>query len=236
MLLQGCNQLKKFEQEKVETQMKNVNQLVKTVQAEGNESFAYVELFETLSAETIVPKSESYSRQLKGDVDAGISEGYKLIMELVKSWDGTGSFHSLFKTSFDNRLKNLVKHIGRQKRKHNTSYDVSLSGSVERDGEASPILEVIDDSSLHSTFDVTEDKGLLESVFAQFAEKYPEQAAVCEILGSFPDDGKQKEKTEALCNYYGIPVDQYKTVQKKVSRSREAFKKFLVKSNYTQAV
>jgi hypothetical protein len=213
--------------------MKNVNQLVMAVQSEGTESFAFVELFEVISTETINPKAESYSRQLKGDVESGVSEGYKLLMELVETWDGTGSFHSLFKTSFDNRLKNLVKFIGRNKRKHNTSYDVSLSGSVERDGEASPIMEVIDDASLQSTFDITEEKGKLFTLLDMFSENHPEKGAVCEILMAYPKGSSQKEKTKALCNHYGIAVEEYETIQKKVSRSREAFKKFLHKNSYS---
>lgn len=212
--------------------MKNVNELVRTVQAEGNESFAWVELFEVINAETIEPKSKSFSSQLKGDVDKGISEGYKLLMELTESWDGTGNFHTLFKTSFNNRLLNQVKEIGRNKRKHNTSYDVSLSESTKSEGEKSPILEVIGDPSLQTSFNIEEsNKTKLETMFDKYAEKHPEQAGVIEIMLGFGWDAKQSDKTEAYCKYYG--VDTYSSaIQKRVSRVRDSFYKFLDNNGY----
>jgi hypothetical protein len=214
--------------------MKNVNQLVSNVQAEGNESYSYVELFEVLSTQTIEPKAESFRKQLKGNTDEAISEGYKLMMELVHTWDGSGNFHTLFKTSYTNRLKNLIKHIGRNKRKHNTSYDISLSESVASVlsmGEASPIIETLYDASLVSTFDITEEKTKLEKLIEMFGVKYPEQADVINIMIGFNDDMVQMEKTNAYCEYFGVQ-SYTSAIQKRVSRSREAFKNFLTKNNY----
>jgi hypothetical protein len=149
---------KKFKQETVELIMKNVNELVNQVKEHGTESIPFMELFETLNKETIEPKAKSFSKQLRGDESEAISEGYSLMMELVESWDGTGNFHTLFKTSYENRLKNLIKYMARNKRKHNTSYDVSLSSNVNTKSgtEASPIIETLDDVALTTSFDITE--------------------------------------------------------------------------------
>jgi hypothetical protein len=214
--------------------MKNVNELVLKVQAEGKESFAWVDLFETINKQTIEPKTNSFSSQLKGDVQTGISEGWELLMDLVKKWDGTGNFHSLFKTSFDNRLKNLVKHVGRNKRKHNTSYQVSLSESANAEsGESSPILEVTTEAKLHSSFDVVEDmdKPSFDSLLDAFSEKYPEKGGIIDIMVAFPDDSHQAEKTEAFAKFYGS--DTYTSaIQRRVSRVRESFDKFLENNGY----
>lgn len=216
--------------------MKNVNQLVLTVQAEGNESFAWVELFETVMKETIEPKADSFQRQLKGDVQEGISEGYKLLMDLVGSWDGTGNFHSLFKTSYENRLKNLVKHIGRNKRKHNTSYDLSLSETIDSNFDGGNDMTVIDrvfDKALYTEFDITEkDTPSLYELLDAFAYNKPEQAGVINVMLGFDSDMKQSDKTNAYCEYFGVQT-YTSAVQKKVSRAREAFKKFLTQNNYS---
>lgn len=218
--------------------MKNVNELVKKLQAtkKGTDEWEYLftDLFNIINTETIEPKAESFERQLRGDISAGISEGYMLLQELVETWNGTGNFHSLFKISFENRLKNLVKFITRNKRKHNTAYDVSLSASAERDGEASPIIEVIDDVRCHIYFDVTDKVDgvpTLDELIDMFTEEYPEQAGIINIMISFSYDTKKSEITRAFCEYFG--VQKYTPViQKRVSRSREAFKKFLIKHNY----
>lgn len=210
--------------------MKNVNELVLKVKEEGTESYAFVELFSIIKTETIEPKAKSFSKQLKGDVASAISMGVTLITELIESWNGTGNFHTLFKTSFDNRLKNLVAYQVRKKRRHNTSYDLSLSESTEQDGESSPILEVIDDRSLQTSFEVTDKKLSLSELMDKFKAENPEKGGVIEILSLFGDEDKQSDRTKALCDFYG--VTDYKKIQKRVSRSREAFAKFLHKHDY----
>jgi hypothetical protein len=216
--------------------MKNVNQLVFDVQAEGNDSYSYVELFDVIATQTIEPKAESFRKQLKGQVEEAISIGYDLLMELVPAWDGTGNFHTLFKTSYTNRLINHVKYVAREKRSHNTNYDVSLSENAASEmntGEASPLIETINDDSLTSTFDITEDGvNKVEALLELFAIKYPEQAEVLDIMTLFSDDTKQSEKTTAYTEHYCTQT-YTQAIQKRVSRSRENFKKFLIKNGYS---
>lgn len=216
--------------------MKNVNELVLTVQAEGKESYAYVELFDVISSETINPKTASFRLQLKGQIEEAISEGYALLMELVNSWDGTGNFHSLYKTSFNNRLLNLVKYMKREKRTQDVNYSVSLSETAKAEsGESSPMLEVATDDKLQTSVDFLkfESEPTIESMIAKFGENNPEQAGVIELMTNFSDDMKQVEKSKAFCVYFGVQT--YTEIQKKVSRSREAFYKFLKQNDFQLA-
>jgi len=214
--------------------MKNVNTLVQAVKEQGTESIAYKELFNTIYIETIVPKAESFEWQLKGNIQQGIDEGINLIMELVESWNGSGNFHSFFKTSYTNRLINLVKYIGRDKRKHNYAYDVSLSETIESQYDGGNEMTVIDrlyDKSLYTEFDITESENQVEILLEAFRKVKPEQADLLDIMINLPDDAKKNELTSAVCEYYG--VNMYTSViQKRVSRAREAFKNFLLKNNY----
>ncbi len=211
--------------------MKNVNELVQAVRTEGKESMEYAELFTTVMTETIEPKAESFGKQLKGDVASGIDEGIKLFMELVDTWNGTGNFHSLFKTAYANRLKNHVKYLNRDKRKHNTSYDISLSGVVEGTYSESSVTEVIVDDTLNTSFDITEEKGTLEKLIDAFSLHNKEQGDLINIMLSFPEDAKTSDYTKAYIEYFGVQV--YAGVpQKKVSRAKNDFKKFLQKNNY----
>lgn len=213
--------------------MKNVNQLVLDVQTEGKEGMAFVELFQTIMNETIEPKAQSYSRQLKGDIAEAIDAGIDLLTELVDTWNGTGNFNTLFSVSYNNRLKNLVKYLGRNKRKHNTSYDVSLSETTDVGEGASHILEVIDDEQLHTTFDITadEEQALLTDLLEEYEVKKPKTAGLIRIMLSFSDDTKISTKTQAYCDYFG-ESEYTQAIQKRVSRARESFYKFLVKNNY----
>jgi hypothetical protein len=232
----GLNRLKKFKQEKGNKHMKQVNHLVQAVRENGTESIEYNKLFTIIYSETIVPKAESFELQLKGNVDEAINEGIDLFMELLEKWNGTGNFHSLFKTSYNNRLKNLVKYINREKRKHNYSYDLSLSESAPSEtGDASPIIEVLNDKSLISEFDITETNSRLEELLESFRKIKPEQADLLDIMIQQPYDSKKSDFTKTICEYYG--VQKYTDViQKRVSRAREAFKKHLIKNNYIVAV
>ncbi|MDF2010249.1 hypothetical protein [Priestia megaterium] len=217
--------------------MKNVNQLVLEVQAEGKDGLAFVELFEVMMSEVIEPKAKSYSRQLKGDVSEAISEGTALLIELVDVWNGTGKFSTFFTASFNNRIRNLVKYMNRDKRKHNTSYDLSLSETCNNGGENSPIIEVIDAEELHTTFDITEDNDTetLLDLLEEYEVKKPKTAGLIRIMISFPNNARLSEKTQAYANYFG--QEEYNTViQKRVSRARESFQKFLLKNNYTFSI
>lgn len=212
--------------------MKKVNELAKTVQAEGTESLAFYELFTIITAETIEPKAESFSRQLKGDVADAISEGYQLLLELVEKWERTGSFHSFFKTSYTNRLINKVKATNADVRSHNTSYDISISESiVSEGGNDMTIIDRLFDKSLYTEFDIEDNENTFEGMLAGFRKKNPEQADIISIMLNFSDDDKQKDKTNTYCEYFG--VHKYTSViQKRVSRAREAFKNYLIKNNY----
>ena len=214
--------------------MKNVNDLVNQVKEQGTESIPFMELFETLNKETIEPKAKSFSRQLKGDEAEAHSEGYTLMMELVESWDGTGNFHTLFKSSYENRLKNLIKYIGRNKRKHNTSYNLSLSdttNNVMEGDEMSPHIETLNHPDLITTFDITDEHGQLEALLGLFGETNPEQAGLIEIMTTFGQATPQADKTNAYCNYFGVQ-EYSQVIQKRVSRARESFKKFLTKNDF----
>jgi len=214
--------------------MKNVNQLVLTVQAEGLESMAFIELFNIINKETIVPKANSFRLQLKGNVESAISEGYELLADLTTSWNGSGNFHSLFKTAYTNRLKNMVKYVNRNKRRHETNYDVSVSETVATNEEPAPILEVATESQLQIVVDYDASfngKPTLELLIADFQHAYPEQAGVINLMLGFTPDTAQVDKTRAYCEYFGTQT-YTSAIQKKVSRSREAFKNFLIDNNY----
>lgn len=217
--------------------MKNVNELVQAVKVEGMESTAFSELFIIINAETIEPKAESFKKQLKGDVAKAVSEGYELLMKLIYKWEGTGSFHTLYKTSYTNLLKNEVKATSAQKRKHNTSYEVSLSETIPSPYTSATELTMIDAlyaESLYTEFDVTEinEDNQVEVLLEQFREKKPEQADLIDIMLNLSDNPAKSELTDAVCNYYG--TQKYTgVIQKRVSRAKESFYKFISQNNYT---
>lgn len=214
--------------------MKNVNQLVLAVQSEGFESVAFYDLYNIINSETIEPKANSFRLQLKGQVDCAISDGYDLLFDLTQKWNGTGNFHSLFKTAYTNRLKNMVKYVNRKKRKHETNYDMSLSDFVKGPDEPSSILEVASERQLHChvNYDASfNEVHSLETLIEMFAEAHPTEAGVINLMIMFTPDTPQAEKTRAYCDYYGVQT-YTSVIQKRVSRSREAFKKFLLKNDY----
>ncbi|MEW9502367.1 hypothetical protein [Jeotgalibacillus marinus] len=214
--------------------MKNINDLVKMVQVHGSESEFFIELFEIINAQTIKPKTDSFSRQLKGDVAEGYHEGYVLLMELVHSWNGTGNFHRLYKLSFTNRLRNLVKYIGRDVRKLNTSYEISLSENAKRgDSSSSNILDVALDKALHVSEESCGygDEVSLSDVIESFADRYPEQYKIISIMEKFTPETNRDEKTKAYLDHF-YAKEYTSAIQKRVSRSRSKFQKFLVESGY----
>jgi len=212
-----------------------INKLATQIQAEGTESIAFYELFNIINHRTIEPKVRSYKLQLKGDIDAGISEAYKVLMKALKKWNGSGSFHTYYKTSLDNSLRNLVKKIHRKKRSHNTNYDISLSETSAGEEETENILEVAKEKELQvSAFDITDEAVTTGQAIALFAQEKPEQAEIIAILFDNCDE-KKHVVIEALADYFGITVDQYTNslYQKRVSRSREAFRTFINVNNLT---
>src|SRR5699024_1998205 len=107
--------------------------------------------------------------------------------------------------------------------------------TANKDGESSPMIEVLDDESLRTSFDITEAETPLETLIEEYAEKNPKKAGIINIMLNFSDDTKQSEKTHAYCEYFG--VQEYTTViQKRVSRVRQSFKKFLENNNYEGVV
>ncbi len=214
--------------------MLNVNETVKVIQSQGTagkESFEFSELFMLFNNKYIEPKAKSFERQLKGDVADGISAGFELLTELVDTWDGTGSFTALFNKSFRNRLINLVESKKAKKRSHNTNYDFSID-YPEQETEQPASRDIFEDPKLHTTFDITDSSqpsllGLLD----KFKEKNPEQGGVIDVMIDFHPDMKKYEKTKLLCEYYG--VEEYTPIQKKVSRAKKAFEKFLQQNHFS---
>lgn len=204
--------------------------LIKTIQENEPENYlyevSYAELVNELMANTIEPKVNSYARQLKGDTDAGISEAYKLLMELVQNWTGEGNFLTLYKFSLDNRLKNLIEYLAKNKRKHNTSYDISLSESKSRYLDSTSQNNIPYDSSLITSFDITEDKtSKLEKLLTEFEEQYPKQSDLINIMLHKADDETKATEINRYKEYFG--VDTYTpALQKQVSRARQSFKKY----------
>lgn len=212
------------------TKLEEINELVKTIQGSEPESYlyevSYSDLVSELMTSTIKPKVDSYSKQLKGDTDAGTSEAYKLLISLVQDWTGEGNFLTLYKFSLDNRLKNLIEYLAKNKRKHNTSYDISLSESKSRYLDNTSQNNMPYDSSLITYFDITDEKtSKLEELLTEFEEQYPKQADLVNIMLHKADDETKATEINRYKNYFG--VDTYTpALQKRVSRARQAFKKY----------
>ena len=215
--------------------MKNVTELAKYVQANGKDCVEYDDLFNIIYQDTILPKTMSFKLQLNGNIEEGIDEGVDLFIELLDKWEGKGNFHTLYKTSFTNRLINLVNYMKRNIRKHNYSYDVSLSDNsvvmYKDQASSSPMIETLNDSSLTTEFDVTTLENRVETLLEEFRKIKPEQADLLDILISTPHDYTKSDFTDAVCVYYG--VQKYtSTIQRRVSRAKESFENFLIKNNY----
>lgn len=211
--------------------MKNVNQLVLNVQALGTEGVDFLELFNIINKETIEPKAKSYILPLKGDLAEAYSQGYELLVTLCEKWNGTGNFHTLYKKSYSNLLINLKTYTGRNVRKHNTSYQISLSEGGVTGDEYSPVLETLYDESLVTYIKEEEETVSLESLIVKFGEVNPEKAGIIEIMVMFTPETPQSEKTRAYCEYFG--VQEYTKIQKRISRARESFYKFLKANDYS---
>lgn len=216
-----------------ETLTEKTNRLALQVQAQGTESLAFVELFELVDRETIQPKVRTYSKQLKGDMAEGISIGYMLLTEMVMNWKGEGSFHRVFTVAYTNRLNNLVRDLGRDVRKHNTSYEVSLSYALD-EKEENDSYEVSYGSVLETSFDVTDkvdQEPTLEELLHSFSLKYPERYDLIVIMLGFTEEDNQATRTQAFKDYFCTQT--YTSVlQKRVSRARTSFFKHLQDAGY----
>jgi hypothetical protein len=177
-----------------------------------------------------------YSFSLKGDVHEGLSEALNHLVNCCESFKYEGfEFLTFYKKTLKNKMIDLVRKLNAEKVRHNTSYDFSLSVDVQ-DGEGSTysIEDRFQDESLqvNDSYNIEKEEVTLSSILDKFAEVKPFEAGVIEIMLKYSAEGYQKKDlTSALATYYGL--DTYNsTVQKRVSRVRETFKKFAIDNGF----
>lgn len=170
-----------------------------------------------------------YTYSLKGDAHAGYSIALEHLLKCVEVFNFEGyEFATFYKKTLRNKLVDLVRKTNADKVKHNTSYDVSLSmDAKDSDGYSFSVEDRFNDSALqvNDEYD-TEDTTTLAWLLDQFHAVKPAEAEVLEILIQYSAEGYQKKDlTDALARHYGS--EKYTgTIQKRVSRIRESFKKF----------
>jgi DNA-directed RNA polymerase specialized sigma24 family protein len=210
--------------------MNTLTNLVIKLQETEKGSVAWDSLFTEVYLE-VQPSIESivngYSYSLRGDVHAGESEAINHLMISIDKFQYTGfEFLTFYKKTLRNKLIDLIRQMNKKSMKHNTSYDVSLSATVEEDASLLS-ADKMQDEALQTTDNYFSDsEESLTAILDEFTNEKPVEAGVIDTLITYSAEGYlKKDLTSALANYY--EVEKYNgTVQKRVSRAREAFKKF----------
>lgn len=182
---------------------------------------------------------ESFSQVLRGDIHEAHSAAMQQLMKCVESYKYEGyEFHTFYRKSLKNKLVDLSRKLTTKKMQHNTCYAVSLSMDVTDDkGSTYSILERLHDEALHTRDSYsTGEVGSLSQLLEDFSLVDKEKAEVLEILITYSAEGYSKrDMTNALAAYYGS--DGYTgTIQRRVSRAREAFKKFALDNGYNHKI
>lgn len=173
------------------------------------------------------------SRALHGDIHAGYSKAYMLLIRSIEKFEYEGyEFRSFYSRILKNGITDLI-------RKHNTNkmqvfFDHSLDYTVSpEDGDSFVTYERFKDQNVQ-TIDTyfEEDQPSIIELLQAFKEVKPIEAGVIELLITYHTDYYTKsDLTAALAAYYGS--DTYtSTIQRRVSRAREYFEKFLIKKGY----
>lgn len=168
-----------------------------------------------------------YYKAFNGDIAEGESIALDCIMQAVEKFQYTGSeFATFYSHILENKLRDKVRSLRANKNRHNTSYEVSLSADYEGDeGKLVPLIERLDDNTLRvvDTYNIGAMAATVSDILDTYGKEYPENAEVLEILITHE---KKSEMTAAVAAYYG--QEKYNgTIQKRVSRVREHFTKYM---------
>lgn len=176
-----------------------------------------------------------YERQLNGDVHSAYSEATLLLIRCIDNFEYKGfEFLSFYKKALHNKMIDEIRKINADKRKHNTSYEVSLSASLtDNEGNSYSLVDRGIDASLQAIDTYKEDDVIrLTTILDKYRCIKPIDTEVIEIMLKYSAEGYQKKDlTSALAEFYGS--EKYtSTIQKRVSRVRENFKKFAIEYGY----
>lgn len=194
----------------------------------------YTNVYECLHT-TINGMVNSFEYTLRGDLHEGHSTAMMQLVKCVETFKYEGhEFRTYYKKSLRNKLVDLTRTLGTKKMKHNTSYSVSLSaGVMDENGFSYPILDRLHDENLYTNNKYEAEEGTtLSDLLDGFAVMDKEKADILEILITYSAEGYQKrDVTDALARYFGS--NEYTgLIQKRVSRAREAFRKYATEQGY----
>lgn len=190
--------------------------------------FLFTDVYTGLQS-TIEGIVNSYTYSLKGDFHTGYSMAMEVLEKCVKVFKYEGNeFSTMYKRSLRNAMVDLIRKVNTEKMKPNTSYEISLSSEAkDDDGSQYSIGDRLNAEGLQvkDTYDIEEHTSVTW-LLDKFHSVRPAEAEVIEILVQYSAEGYQKKDlTDALAKHYGS--EGYTgTIQKRVSRCRDAFKKF----------
>jgi len=179
-------------------------------------------LFQEVYAELmdlIKTLSYSYEYHLKGDMAAAESEAGLLLVSTIERFEYQGfEFKSFFKKSLHNRLRDMVSTAKAQK----NSIGYGTIGAEIDFIEAGRMYERVISDSDHT----------LDSVYDAYALKNPDHGQVLEIMVKYSASFYNKsDLTDALAAHYG-EATYNGTIQKRVSRIRESFRKYAAEHGF----
>lgn len=194
----------------------------------------YTGVYECLQT-TINGMVSSFEYTLRGDLHEGHSTALSQLVKCVETFKYEGhEFRTFYKKSLKNKLVDLTRTLGTKKMKPNTSYSVSLSAGVtDENGFSFPILDRLHNENLRVYNEYEVEEGItLSDLLDAFAKIDEEKANILEILITYSAEGYQKrDVTDALARYFGS--NEYTgLIQKRVSRAREAFRKYAKEQGY----
>lgn len=159
----------------------------------------------------------SYEFNLKGDLAAAESEAGLLLVHAIDRFKYTGfEFKAFFSKALHNKLRDMVRTAKTQK-------NMLGYGTIG--------LE-IDFLQAGGKFDEVF-KRSLDDVYEEYARNNPEHGEVLDLMVKYSAPFYSKaELTDALAAYYG-EATYTGTIQKRVSRIRESFRKFAAEHGYS---
>lgn len=213
---------------------KTVIELQKVEKGSHEWDTMYTYVYECLQG-TINQMVSNFELALRGDIQEGHSIAMLQLIKCINTFKYEGyEFRTFYRKSLRNKLVDLTRTLMAKKMRHNTSYSVSLSTDVtDESGFSYPIMDRLQDISLrtYNRYNIEEAPSLSQLLDA-FSEVDREKADILEILIKYSAEGNSKrDVTTALANYYGS--NEYTgLIQRRVSRAREAFKKFACENGY----
>lgn len=160
----------------------------------------------------ITTLTNSYEYQLKGDIAAAESEAGLLLIRTIERFKYQGyEFRSFYSRALHNKLRDMIRSAKAQKNANNY-------------GTIGPEIDFLHTEERYEF--LQELDGKLETIYEAYSVENPEHGQVLETMVKYSASFYNKsDLTGALATYYGEPTYNG-TIQKRVSRIREAFRKY----------